>query len=193
MSVSDPTGVSRRALLARAPAASRGPTDAQLLGELLGFEQLAIAVDALALRSGALSPPTAALVKQIADQEHAHAAALARWPGVVAPSPIGHLEVPAAIKARGIRTDPGRAHTDRQWLAVLEAVDTAVEGAYYAAIGRLRAPAAASLAATILASEAQHRTLLSRRRYPHVIAFAVPSGLVQGMPPPPHWLADAPS
>jgi hypothetical protein len=185
--------MSRRALLARAAAVRRGPTDAQLLGELLEFEQLELAVDELALRSGALSPPTAALVRRIAAHERAHASALAAWPGVVAPAALGHADLGAAMKARGIAVDLGRARTDRQWLAVLEVVDTAVEGAYYAAIGLLRAPAAASLAATILASEAQHRALLSRQRYPHTIVFAVPSGLVHGMAPPSDWLAGASS
>jgi hypothetical protein len=185
VSAADLIRFSRRDLLASVTSARTRQTDAQLLSSLAELEQLAIAVDELALRSRRLTAATHALVSAISTQERAHAAALSRWPGVEPAPPIGPgKDFAAALSAAGIDLEHRRLRTDRDWLAALASVETTLEGAYYAALGQLASPAAASLAATILANEAQHRTLLSRQRYPRVIEFAVPSGLVQGTPPP---------
>lgn len=185
MSASDPIGLSRRSLLARIAAAPPVPSEAEVLSSLLNLERLAAASAELALESGALtSLPAVAVVATIHAQEGAHAAALARWPGVVAAPDLFGKGLAPALAAVGIKLRPRRLRDESDWLAFLEIVETVLEGAYYVALAQLVAPAAATLAATILGSEAQHRALLSFQRYPLALGYAVPSGLVRGTPPP---------
>jgi hypothetical protein len=63
---------------------------------------------------------------------------------------------------------------------LLERLEGALEGAYYKALKHLSEPAQATLAARILASEAQHSTLLFSFRNPQNVQLAVAVGLVKG-------------
>jgi hypothetical protein len=181
----------RRELLRVLPGAP-GVGDTARLASLLELEQVAVALYRMAHRSGQLSPGAAELVRELAFQEGEHAQELSsavgrpahtvRLPSQSAPS-IEQLEATLARVKVGV--DLRALDGEREWFTLLEQLEGALEGAYYEALGELVSPAAATLAARILASEAQHQTLLFRQRHPGEVSLAVSRGLVFGNAPPP--------
>lgn len=172
---------SRRQLVADVLGA--GPVqERRLLLELLDLELLAVKVYALAAAAARVSPGGRALAHRIQEQELSHAIALARLTGpTAAPRPaLSTTAAQAALAAHGITVAFSSLDTERQWFTLLERLEGALEGAYYKALARLRDPAHATLAARILASEAQHSTLLFSFRNPQDIDLDVALGLVEG-------------
>ncbi len=175
----------RRQIAAGFAAPPPGAGDAAQLRRLLAYEELAIAVGGLALTSGMLLPATAELVRSLQRQETAHARALSALPGVTPPAPLqGRAEVQVALSAIGIKLALEPPLDERHWMTLLAELETRLEGVYYHALGLLGESGPASLAASILASEAQHSVALALWRYPGDIGLTVGSALVQGAPPP---------
>jgi hypothetical protein len=166
-----------------------GSADTRELVKLLELERLAVAVYGLAQRSGQLSPGTAQLVSELRVQEQVHARELAGTLGAAArlarPSGGTIHELQDGLARHGIHAELAALRDERRWFTVLEQLERALEGAYYKALGRLRSATAATLAARILASEAQHQTLLFRARHPADISLAVSTPVVYGSAPPP--------
>lgn len=180
----------RRELLAGTASAGTA-ADARRLAALMELEHVAADVYGLAARSGALSPSAHRLASALRTQEHDHAAALLAALG----SPVAPrgLPAPAGQSPAQLQTALGRVHvtvqfdrlrSERDWFTLLENMEAALEGAYYEALAQLSTAAAGTLAARILASEAQHQTLLFRLRHPRDIPLAVGAGLIVGNAPP---------
>jgi rubrerythrin len=157
------------------------------LTALLALEQLAVALYARALSSTVLTPAARSLFGEIHTQELAHAAALEAELDLLSPTalkpprrPRTAAEIDAELAAAGIDAELAHQRDQLDWLRVLEHLENALEGAYYKALLRLEAGDAASLAARILANEAQHNALLTEVRHPGKVALAVPVALVEG-------------
>jgi hypothetical protein len=176
--------LTRRELVSQG-ASTRRPSERELLTGLIGLEQLAVAIYGLVLASGTASPAETALLLDLQSQESVHAGALAHQlrvaPGL---APAGAELIQAALIRAGITSKLSKMRTARDWFRLLETLESTLEGAYHAALADLTRPEVAALAASILASEAQHLTLLFRQRHPLDVYSAVPSGLVQGTAPP---------
>jgi hypothetical protein len=167
-----------------------GSADARELLKLLELERLAAAVYGLAHGSGQLSPGAAGLTAALHGQELIHGRALASALGRAAPAApsgpapsLGRLQ--RGLARYRIHAELAARHDERGWFTVLEELESALAGAYYEALGRLADPDAATLAARILASEAQHQTLLFRARHSGDISLAVSTPVVYGDAPPP--------
>ena len=183
MSGTPEKSLTRRELAAR--AAARPPTEPQLLTGLLALEQLAVAVYDLVLASGTASPAERALLATLRGQESAHAVAVGRLLGVPPPSPpAGAGPIQAGLTRAGITSQLSAMRTAHDWFTLLETLESTLEGAYYAALADLTRPRTVALAAAILASEAQHSTLLFHERHPLDVDLAVAFGLVHGTAPP---------
>lgn len=164
-------GVSAAGVSAAA-AAIRGPrsSDAHTLLKLLNVERrLAAAYDQV-LAAGALNVIVSAEVSGFRDQERRHLAALTRALGPIAAPP-------------GLRTLPPAGPAPQSQaaaLALLLASESHAQAAYYDAMGKLKDPGLARLAAEIMASEAQHSALLQALKNPRNLPAATPEAFVTG-------------
>jgi hypothetical protein len=184
MSGSGDLPLTRRELVTQA-ATTRPPSERELLTGLIALEQLAVAVYELVLTADVVSPVEMVLLLDLQSQESAHAGALARVLGLaVRRAPAGVEPLQAALIQAGITLKLSKMRTARDWFGLLETLESTLEGAYYAALADLTRPEVAALAASILASEAQHLTLLFRQRHPLDVYAGAPSGLVHGTAPP---------
>lgn len=180
MSAASPPRRSRRELVADVLGPLNPAQERRQLAQLLDAELLAVAVYDRARTASAVSPGGRRLIGQIGLQERAHAAAVARAAGTVAGPPPSAAAAERALGVRGISVRFGALSTERQWFTLLESLERVLEGGYYRALGRLTAPAHASLAARIMGSEAQHATLLFSFRNPGNIQLDVAEGQIKG-------------
>lgn len=175
---------SRRELVADLLGAALPAGEAKLVGDLLAAERLAIEVYGRAAASPDLSSRAGRLVRRLRAQERVHAAALAhllsRAQRVVPARERSTAETEAGLARYGIGVTLGDLHTERAWFTLLENVEGVLEGAYYKSLRHLESAPVATLAARIMASEAQHSTLLFRLRNPRDIDLDVAVGLVKG-------------
>jgi hypothetical protein len=173
---------SRRELVADVIRGLSPAQERRELLQLLDAEVLATQVYALAAGAGPISPAGRALATHLGAQEQSHAAALGRLAGP--PIPLPPASSPGAVERslgqHGISVTFGSLHSERQWFTLLEELERAMEGVYFQALGRLSNPSHALLAARILASEAQHSTLLFSFRNPQNIQLDVAEGQIRG-------------
>jgi hypothetical protein len=178
---------SRRQLLVDLVAATGG--ERRRLLELLATERLAVAVYRRAAAAAAVTPAGRLLAGRIEAQELAHALALERLldgagPGggrsTVRSTPRPTRATVAALGDLGIVVQFSALRSEHDWFRLLEELEGALEGAYYKALRHLRDPSVATLTARIMASEAQHSTLLFSFRHPRDIELDVAVGLVKG-------------
>lgn len=178
---------SRRELITGARKGALSAAEGQVVLKLLGLERVAARVYAEAGGSPDISPAGRSLAGRIGAQEHAHAAALAALLGKPAPAPTA-LSVPAteaALARHGLKVTFGSLRSERDWFTLLERLENHLEGAYYESLRHLSGGANATLAARILACEAQHATLLLSFRNPSDIALDVALSFVTGNAPKP--------
>lgn len=175
-----------RPALAVADATTVPPSDPDLLTGLLGVEALVATVYERVLASGRLSPRAHRLARRVLAQEHAHAGALTTQLalfGGTPPSPhlaAGALEAELGRHKITIKVDALGSEKDA--LKLLTQVETVAEGAYFAAMSKFSHPRLLTLGAEILASEAQHFTLVAQILHPRDLGFTktVPDPFVQG-------------
>ncbi len=189
MTAFDGSRFSRRDLVAAVAAVRRAPSETDVISYLLGLEVLAVALYGLALDSGVLTDRAGGLVGALRRQERAHAGALLRWLWGPQSDPVSAIaelspgETQTALIAAGIKIELPKLRTQNDWFWMLVRLEEGLEGGYIVALSELHSRRAVSLAATILASEAQHATVLAYQRNPLNPYQAVPAGLVQGSPP----------
>lgn len=187
--------LTRRELVRGNPALAH-PDDPGHLTRLIAFETLAIQVYGLAEESTHIGVRGKRLVSELRRQELAHAVALQEALERLAPGGAPAASLPGQTASIGAALTAGVEQTltaveipadfakltdERAWFHLLEELENRLQGAYNGALRDLVDPSAATLAARILASEAQHSTALSRLRHPGNVAQAVPTGLVVGI------------
>jgi ferritin-like protein len=171
--------------LAGAPEAlADGPSDPQLLTDLLHAELLIAFAYQQALQSTVLTPRARVVLGRLHSQELAHitalTAALKRLGGSPPPAPADLKAADRQLVAHHVQDKLDSITDEAGWFRVLVDLEHAVEGAYYEALANLSDPALQRLAAQILANEAQHEVMLLRLRHPGDIKQIVVSSLVQG-------------
>ncbi|HSO98976.1 MAG TPA: ferritin-like domain-containing protein [Solirubrobacteraceae bacterium] len=165
------------------------PSDeGQLLTVLLEAELISVAVVERVLASPHLHRRARTLASRLLAAERVHASALER-----ALRAIGVTERPAppgtaaaldeALAARHIHQRVSALHKEHDCLDLLLALESMAEGMYYAAMPHLPSPSLQRLAAGLLASEAQHESLLGLLRNPKDFNRAAPYAFVEGFPP----------
>ncbi len=178
---------SRRELVADVLRAPSAREERRIMLALLELEHLAANVYAVAAANAEISPGGRELARRLGAQERAHAAALAPLTGQAAPPPpdLSPTALQAALAGHGVTVSFRSLHDERAWFTVLEKLERNLEGAYYRALGHLTRRANVTLAARILASEAQHATLLFSYRNPARITLDVSTSFVTGTATPP--------
>lgn len=173
---------SRRELVADVLGGLSPAQERRELRGLLEMELLAGQVYAMAAGARPLSPAAQDLVRRVGSQEYAHVAALARLAGLSAGSgaPPSPSAIERTLAGHGLPVTFAALRTEREWFTVLEGLERLLEGVYFHAIGQLTNPDHALLLTRIMASEAQHSTLLFSFRNPGNITLAVAEGQIKG-------------
>jgi hypothetical protein len=166
-----------------ARAAALAQPDVDVVNALVEIELLVAFVYQGTVRSGLLSRRAAAVVQEVLKHERAHLArTVLELHRLGRNQPAGPATIAAAdeeLAARDVSGRLGELHHERDCVNLLLGVEAVAAGAYYSALSKLSNPQLARIAAEILASEAQHATVLSRILHPHDFTRAVPSALVR--------------
>jgi hypothetical protein len=120
---------------------------------------------------------------QAHEDAHVHALSvqLARRGGTPPPAPASVTEADRDLARRGVVGRLGQLQGAHDALHLLLAVEKVVVGAYFVALIKFDDLALVTLAAQIMASDAQHEALIGEALYHGDAEKAVPSGLVQGI------------
>lgn len=173
-------------IAAQSDAATAPETDGQLLYATLAVELLVIAVYERVIAAGKLSIENAAFARRLLSYERVHARVLARELRILGGSMPPSLTAASAsaldaiLVGKQVSERVSELGTERDGLRLLIKVEEVAEGAYYHAISKLADPRLVLRSAQIMASEAQHRALLSVALDPGDITNAVPVAFVQG-------------
>lgn len=165
-------------------AASAPPSNIAVLGRLVRLEELILYAYQHVLASSLLPSSAQPVVAGLRNQEQAHIHALSAALSVLGgTSPAGPVNLAAADKDlshRNVSQRLGQLRGGKDALRLLLAIEHVAEGAYYVAMSELSGPTLLRLGAEIMASEAQHATVLTVLLHPVDLTQAVPYGLVQG-------------
>lgn len=175
---------------AAAPAeAGNGPSrgrDLRLLGALLRTEQVLEYAYRRVLRSFSLGSSARGVLELILGHEVEHTAVLEHHMATLA-SELGPAAQAAARQGSSARSEVAgmlsAAQTPRDALRVLSKVESLSEASYFNTIGELQSPDLALTAAQILASEAQHWSLLlnvlTEGKVPEIAPLSFVRGVAQ--------------
>jgi hypothetical protein len=184
LGVAGATVLSPAAALAAVPNAPIPPSDVVVVGRLLRLELLVLYVYQHALATSLMASPARAVVADLRDQEAAHvhalSAALRRLGGTIPAGPANIASADKDLSHRNVAGRVGHLRGGRDALRLLLALEHVAEGAYFVSMSELGGPALLRLSAEIMASEAQHATVLSLLLHPGALTQAVPYALVQG-------------
>jgi hypothetical protein len=177
--------LSRRELV-RAARAVASDGDAGWLRRLVGFEQLMEATYDQALSSGALTGASESVARTLRDQERAHAQRLIELTGRrgLPAFPRTRRQVQSLLRAANVAGSLDAMSSERSWMTLLEDGELMLQGACWQTVEMIRDGDAALLVCEILASEAQHLSLLFLARHPADVDLAVSAALIEGAPPP---------
>jgi hypothetical protein len=165
-------------------AADRPETDAQLLYGILTVELLVVAVYERVIQTGQLPADAQSVALELLAHERAHAqvvgAELTRL-GVAPPQSVTSTrEIDTGLAEHHVSLRVDSLHSSSDCLHLLLDVENVVNGVYYAAMSKFTDVALARTAAEIMASEAQHVTVLSELLYPGDFTRSVPYPFAEG-------------
>ena len=176
--------VLRDAATAEADILGDARGDAALLERMLAIEQLIAFAYGYVISKIPLSPKAAAMLRKFASQERDHVRLLSR-----ALRDLGHAPPPAPTDAASVSHQLAQLHGSGDLMSFarqagaleyLIGIETVAESVYYAATSKLSNPTLVSLAAGILACEAQHWTSLEELLHPGDVMQSVPYSTVRG-------------
>jgi hypothetical protein len=160
----------RRALIRRGLVVVRAHGDVEVLRALAALEQLIVLGYQRQLSAGVLGAGARRMVRSFLAHEREHVGALAdqlqRLGGAMPTPPAG-----ASV---------GTPASSRDAVIALVALENDALGSYYRALGKLRDPDAALLAAQIMANEGQHVTELTGLLEPGEPRLITPSAFLYG-------------
>jgi hypothetical protein len=196
--------ITRRALLLTAAGAAAAGTTAALLDtasasaasaleaesettrleRLLSVELLALFVYQHVLGSSLLTPHARQVLRPLRGHEEAHVRVLTTELtvlGGLAPSPPADVEAADRdLARRSVAGRLGQLQGSHDALELLLEVERVVVGAYFVALIKLQDPQLITLAAQIMATDAQHEAIVGELLFPGNAQKAVPYALVQG-------------
>jgi hypothetical protein len=118
------------------------------------------------------------------DQEHAHIAALSTELvrlGGTPPQPLSRVaDADKVLAAHQIPGSLGQLHNEHDVIILLARIEWLLEGAHYGAISKLQGARLLRLSGEVMATEAQHASMLSELLHPGDVIKAVPSPFVRG-------------
>lgn len=159
--------------------------DEAVLVSLLRVERVLVVAYEHALATGLLTPSAQQTVSLFLGHERAHVHALsvnvAALGGTVPAAPEGTAAFEAELRQLRVRRSPAELRNERQHVRFLTDLETLIARHYRYAIARLSAAKPLSMAAEIMANEAQHATILREVLSPGNVKRAVPTGFVAGM------------
>ncbi len=162
-----------------------GLSDTAWLQRLTRVELLALYVYDHVLSASILGPSVHDAMTQLRAHEQAHVDALRgqlRARSATEPPPPPSVATANRYLARRrVGGRLGQLQGSDDALYLLLAIERVVVGAYFVALRELRDPRLIVLAASIMASDAQHEVVVSEQLTPGDIPNAVPYGLVQGV------------
>lgn len=168
-------------LTAEAAVAAGAVDDHQVLVTALDIELLLVWVYERVLEHGVLGGAARGAVTRILEQERSHVSTVR--------AELGGAPVTAPITLASAERELGRHHvgasltdlrTQHDGLRLLVDVESMAEAVWFTAIGKLAAPQLAGTAASIMASEAQHWTVLSGLSHHGDPKIIVPYPFVRG-------------
>jgi hypothetical protein len=160
-------------------------TEAERLARLVSVEMLLAYTYRYVIASSPLRPATRRALVPLHANEEAHIAALKaalkKQGGVVPPGPTSADQANKALAHRRVGGRLGQLKGAKDALYLLLAIERVVVGAYFVALAKFNTPALMTLAAEIMANDAQHEALIGELLNPKRPGAAVPYGLVQGV------------
>jgi hypothetical protein len=178
------------ALPGQAQAASSVPggatqNDLRLLNGLLSIERVLEYAYRRVLQSSALNASTRGVLQLALRHESEHAAVLEREAGALSTGLSPGAQAAARPKGSSAMSDVvtllGDAHTPRDAVRVLTKVESLSQASYFNAVGELQSPHLSLLGAQILASEAQHWSLLLNLLTEGAMPATVPNPFIRGV------------
>jgi hypothetical protein len=164
---------------------SASGSDRTCLSRLLRVELLMVFAYHRVLGSSILRPHAQAALAPLRANEEAHvrvlSATLAALGGTAPAPPASVAAADKDLAGRKVRGRLGQLKGQRDALGLLLALERVVVGAYYVALLKLESPPLITLAAQIMANDAQHEALIGEVLYHGNAQRAVPYGLVQGV------------
>jgi hypothetical protein len=158
--------------------------DADRLRRLVSVELLMLYCYEHVLAGSLLDARSRRLITPLRAHEQAHvrvlSAHLTALGGTPPAPPASVKEADRNLARRGVAGRLGQLTGGRDALFLLLAVEKVVVGAYFVALIKLNDLQLVTLAAQIMANDAQHEALVGEALYPGDAQKAVPSGLVQG-------------
>jgi hypothetical protein len=155
------------------------------MARLLGVEMLLHFCYQHVIASPLLTPRERRALVPLRTNEEAHVKALrATLKTLRGSPPRGPVSVEQANQALAHREVGGRLgqlKNSKDALYLLLAVERVVVGAYFVALAKLENPRLMTLAAEIMANDAQHEAILGQLLNPKRPGAAAPYGLVQGV------------
>lgn len=171
-------------LAATAGAQVKTQTDAELLLPVVGIELLAVFAYQQVLNSQLMSAEAQLAATRMLGHEHAHvrtfANALVETGGTPPPALASVKAADDLLALHNIPNRLGHLITERDCITVLVRIEQVLEGVYFTAISKLSDPRLAGLSAQVLASEAQHYSVLNLLLRPRNTDLAVPGSFVLG-------------
>jgi hypothetical protein len=147
---------------------------------------LAAFVYAHTAHTAPLTLETWRLVHRLMGHERAHVRELRKALDAQAGTPPAAINSPSSadklLAASGITQSLSQLKTEPDYLRLLIHLEIVLERAHYEALSKLIDPELQRITAEILASEAQHQTVLVDRLFPGDTTKSVPESFVEGNP-----------
>lgn len=170
--------------VAPSAAASPAPSQAHRLAHALESERLAVIGYQQVLGTDVLSTPVRPQLQELLAQDRQHVAALERiLTQLGAALPAGPASVAAAqamLTQHQVHRSLTRLPTQHDCLRVMIDIESLAEGAYFKAMPTLTHASLMRISATIMASNAQHWTVLSGIQHNGNVMMSVPFPFVYG-------------
>ena len=163
------------------PVLAATADDHQILLTALSTELLLVWVYERVLERGLLGDAARGAVTRILEQERDHVSAVqTALGGAPVTAPITLASAERQLARHHVGASPNDLSTQHDSLRLLVDVESAAEGVWFTAIGKLADRQLAATAAAIMASEAQHWTVLSGFSHHDDPKIVVPYPFVRG-------------
>ena len=172
------------AAIASATGSVEQESETTRIAKLLSVEMLVVFTYQHVLGSSLLSPHARAVLGPLRNHEEAHVRVLTTELAVLGGvTPTPPTDVAAAdrdLARRSVTGRLGQLQGSEDALRLLLAVERVAVGAYFVALINLQDPQLITLAAQIMATDAQHEAIIGELLYSGNAQKAVPFALVQG-------------
>lgn len=154
--------------------------DRVVLSHAVRIERLLVWAYEHVMAAGTLGPGARDVVSLQLRHEREHLAAVEVALAMGPLAPLSSRRARELLARHHVADDPQHLTTQHRSLRFLVDLESAAEGVWFRTLSKLQAPRLARLGAEIMASEAQHWTLLSSLSHPGEPKVTVPNAFVRG-------------